>query len=273
MCYNPIYIKVKEYEDLDTGEIKKKVFFNVWPEEATDTVPCGKCAECLFQKSNEWAFRIMAEARYHSRSCFLTLTYKDSPGTLNKRDYQLFLKRLRKKVGSFRYFLCGEYGSKGKRPHYHVIIFGYWPEDAEPVLGTNYYSSKEVEDTWSKGFISVGELTLYDAKYCAKYMQKLQSMPANFVQPFVQMSLKPGLGFQYFEEHRQSLLKTDKIYHNGDYIKLPRYFLKRTLQTLSEADIDNYTELKDNRSRRAILTPNTEKNLKARKLKYKKLLT
>lgn len=274
MCYNPLYVKVKDIYDVETGEFKKKMVF--FKNDCCDydyTLPCGKCAECLLQKSTEWSYRIMLESQQYKRSCFITLTYAKNPVSLNKRDYQLFFKRLRKKIGPFRYFLCGEYGSQGKRPHFHAIIFGYWPEDAEPVLNSNYFGSKFIEETWGLGFISVGELSLYDAKYCAKYMQKLQSMPANFVQPFVSMSLKPGLGYQYFLDHKESLLKTDKIYFHGKYIKTPRYFLNKSLVEEPEKYLNDFLDLKAKRQLKADLVPNTQQNLDARKLKYKKLLT
>ena len=37
------------------------------------------------------------------------------------------MKRLRKKLHplKIRFFHCGEYGDKTRRPHYHALIFGY----------------------------------------------------------------------------------------------------------------------------------------------------
>lgn len=43
--------------------------------------------------------------------------------SLNKRDVQLFLKRLRNAGFHFQYFGCGEYGDLSARPHYHLLIF------------------------------------------------------------------------------------------------------------------------------------------------------
>lgn len=44
--------------------------------------------------------------------------------TLSKTDVQKFLKRLRKNYGKkVRYFICGEYGPKSFKPHYHILFF------------------------------------------------------------------------------------------------------------------------------------------------------
>lgn len=54
---------------------------------------------------------------------FVTLTYDNDslPGDsgLHKEDFQRFMKRLRKYSGyDLKYFACGEYGGRFKRPHY-----------------------------------------------------------------------------------------------------------------------------------------------------------
>lgn len=124
-------------------------------------IPCGKCIGCRLDYSRQWADRCLAEAQYHDKNIFLTLTYNDKwlpypfevncdsetayevskliPGfdveksdlnsaihPLVKRHLQLFIKRLRKHFPEqrIRYFACGEYGPKNMRPHYHLILFG-----------------------------------------------------------------------------------------------------------------------------------------------------
>ncbi|MBR3287738.1 MAG: hypothetical protein IKI72_07975 [Bacteroidales bacterium] len=53
----------------------------------------------------------------------------DHVAVFNKRDIQLFLKRLRKYVSTrfsssaCRFFAIGEYGPRSLRPHYHIILF------------------------------------------------------------------------------------------------------------------------------------------------------
>lgn len=248
MCLYPNY--VHRATDLTTGEVVTK-FIGAKPVELPDdefafvkhecfSVPCGKCVECALQYSNEWAYRIYYEAKLHKHNCMLTLTYAQAPsdGNLSKRHAQLFIKRLRKALEPLRirYFLCGEYGAKFQRPHYHVIIFGWMPSDLEYFFtrdGHSVYKSKFVYDVWCKspehsgGYITVEDVTLQSAKYCAKYLQKMVDYPDSVVKPFVCMSLKPGIGL---EAVGQSELQTDKLYALGRSISLPRYYVRKAEQ-------------------------------------------
>ena len=234
-------VKFQTYNN-QTGELEThwRCFFNAnsklaysFAEKVKDSViidiPCGKCYECLQSYSKEWSYRCYCESFYHDESCFITLTYKDSPVTLVKKDYQLFLKRLRKKIypKKIKYFACGEYGSKGKRPHYHLIIFGYRPPDLEFFFNSGndkIYKSKVLAELWSLGFVSVGDVSLNSAKYCAKYLQKLSRAPAGCIESFTAMS--KGIGERYYLDNFEKLKETDKIYTSSGYIKLPRYFYK-----------------------------------------------
>lgn len=208
-------------------------------------VPCGKCLECQESYSKEWSFRIMQEASFHIDNCFVTLTYRENPVQLIRKDLQDFIKRLRKFLApvKIRYFYCGEYGSQGFRPHYHIIIFGWKPFDLiaykKDGAGNQLYISPKLQDIWGLGFTTVGEVTLRSALYCCKYMQKFQNIPKYLVQPFTGCSTHPGLGYLAYPV---SDINIDKIYHNGDSIHIPRYYLKK----LEEDGID-LTSLRDNR--------------------------
>ena len=109
-------------------------------------VPCGQCLGCRLDRSRQWAIRCIHEAQmFGNKNVFVTLTYRpaDLPkdGTLDYCHFQLFMKRLRKKmvpkcpfpVGSperdewlekneIRFYMCGEYGDENWRPHYHAIL-------------------------------------------------------------------------------------------------------------------------------------------------------
>lgn len=208
-------------------------------------VPCNKCIECEMQRAEEFALRCVLEAKQYKQNCMVTLTYKDNPITLIKRDLQLFLKRLRKKIGKVRYFACGEYGSKGLRPHYHIILFGYSPSDLEYFFDRNgnpVYKSEEIEKLWKLGYISVGELNFKTAKYTAKYLQKLNNCPDGCLKPFLCMSLKPGIGFNYFIKNYNDIIKNDGIYYLGKKYKIPKYFMSKysiDLQLIANGSLDD----------------------------------
>lgn len=208
--------------NMEEGEVRYSYSINV---------PCGKCVECLTSKATEWSYRIVLESQWHTENCFLTLTYQYSPVQLVKRDFQLFMKKLRKYLAkqniTIRYFMCGEYGSQGKRPHFHCIIFGWRPKDLEilSIKGTEIlYKSSLISKIWGQGFVSVGDVSSWSAKYCAKYLQKLNSVPKDWVQPYVCMSNRPGIGFKSIDE--EQIAATDKIYVDGKYKSTPRYFYK-----------------------------------------------
>ena len=72
-------------------------------------IPCGQCIGCRMRRASDWTLRVMHEASLHSENCFVTLTYgrdKLPPdGSLEHRDFQLFMKRLRfrQASGAFLY--------------------------------------------------------------------------------------------------------------------------------------------------------------------------
>ncbi|QCS36641.1 replication initiator protein [Capybara microvirus Cap3_SP_554] len=280
MCLSPLKAVHSVFEDLETGEVHSKIKITKYPDlfiRDNPTIikcepislPCGHCIECLNQISNEWTFRLQAESIYHSKACFITLTYAETDGSLNPRDIELFLKRLRKSIApvKIRYFLSGEYGSKGLRPHYHVIVFGWCPDDLyfwkKSKKGFINYRSPKVEKLWKFGFSTVEMLSSRTCKYTAKYMQKMTlNWETNHVYPFVRMSTKPGIGFQWFLDHKRCL-ETDTMYIGGIGRRVPRYFLK-----IAEREGVNLSELKENRINLAIKFERDSITLENLKNKY-----
>lgn len=141
--------------------------------------------ECRLAYSREWAIRITHEAQMHDRNCFLTLTYDDANlpkhGQLVKRDLQLFFKRLRKCMGSFRYVATGEYGEVRRRPHFHAAIFGMdfssdRIEYGEGIRGDKIFVSASLAAVWQKSVFpfghTIGSLTFESAAYIGRYITK-----------------------------------------------------------------------------------------------------
>ena len=184
-------------------------------------------------------------------ACFVTLTYDDehNPRRLEKSDLQNFFKRLRKHLNfKIRYYACGEYGEKTKRPHYHAVIFGLSEVQA------SFFCRK----AWTSGFVYVGSFTPDSASYVAGYVCKKldETQPIDWntgelmTKEYSTMSRRPGLGvyaLSYF---------VDKAFLQGDfdvisyfYIGSRRYtmprFLRQKLRQLvmSPAEIELAKEL------------------------------
>lgn len=217
----------------------------VWLQSKHIYVPCGKCKQCLMKSTYDWAHRIILEAGSHKENCVVTLTYDDthkpSDNMLRYSDVQRFLKRLRKRIypQSVRYFVSGEYGDRFQRPHYHIILFGFFPSDVEYMFsrhGNKFYKSDFMNEVWSNGFATVGTLTEKSAFYCAKYLQKLNfgDMP---VPPFVHMSLKPAIGACAYDKSMQN---SKRLYLLGHAYSLPRYYLKRLKQDFPDEYGEEY---------------------------------
>lgn len=206
-------------------------------------VPCGKCLDCRKQYQNEWIFRLKQESKRTLFPCFVTLTYDDEhlpmmadPKTgevlsvVSKRDFQLFMKRLRKAGGDTlvgcRYFAVGEYGSKFNRAHMHAVLIA-------PALDCVETMRKLVEKCWTFGFTKVRFATDKQFHYVCKYMNKIDER-FHLVPPFRLYSRSIGLNFLTDRMIDYYLTTFDRTCINGrNKIGLPRYY-KRKLDLLSE---------------------------------------
>lgn len=210
------------------------------------TLPCGQCIGCRLERSRQWAIRCMHEASMHERNAFVTLTYNEehfSP-SLNYRDFQLFMKRARDKLGSFRFYMCGEYGERTFRPHFHALLFGLSFDDAylwrTSGSGFPLYRSPTLELLWEKGSSEIGEVTFESAAYVARYVvKKVTGRGAenhykrvdpdtgeivDVVPEFTRMSLKPGIGRPWIEKYYTDVYPEDVVMVNGMKCKPPRYY-------------------------------------------------
>lgn len=186
-------------------------------------VPCGKCPSCIKNYRRQWSLRCEAEAKCHKVSCFITLTYdpEHNPGVLVKGHLKEFIKKLRNRGIAVRYFGCGEYASQ---PHYHIILFGYMPDDLSLISksksGFHLYKSKFVENLWKKGLCTVQEFDSAVAGYVAGYVdKKIEDRDS-----FLIMSNRPGIGHDYYIRHVMKLYENDNfISKNGFVAGLPRY--------------------------------------------------
>ena len=199
-------------------------------------VPCGKCLACKKRRASHWSFRLNEEAKSSSSACFITLTYENAPisengfRTLDKRDFQLFLKRLRKTcpTNKLKYYACGEYGTQTHRPHYHAIIFN---------LPKSIISNpQKIADTWQNGHIHLANNNQLTINYVVGYMTKSNFTRFNNqddrLPEFSLMSKKMGLG--YLTEAMKNYYKKREIFcivrESGQIISMPRYYKEKIFE-------------------------------------------
>lgn len=220
MCYQPIQIKNPKY--------------GLPGEEQYLLVNCRKCIECRQKRANEWAVRCMAEAQKYEHNSFITLTYEKSPLWLQKRDLQLFFKRLRKAIApvKIKYFSCGEYGSEKHRPHYHAIIFGYDFQDkflwSKSKRGHSIYRSPLLEKVWTLGNSTVQSVTYDTCGYCALYSSPQKHEMPKLLQSVPEFNLmSKNLGKEFLMANMEKYLLTDEIWFDGHKINIPQYALNK----------------------------------------------
>lgn len=224
-------------------------------------LPCGQCVGCRLERSRQWAVRCIHEAKMYDNNCFVTLTYNDDnlrdtrcrgvalrdsipEMSLRYRDFQLFMKRLRKRRRDVRFFMCGEYGERNGRPHFHACLFNC--DFSDRVLhgrspsGSSVYRSASLEALWPHGYSTVGDLTFESAAYCARYVMKkltgdgetcyynVFDVTSGEIVPrakeFAHMSLKPGIGARWFTRFCSDVYPGGMVVVNGVETRPPKYY-------------------------------------------------
>lgn len=199
------------------------------------------------------------------------------------------MKRLRKKTNSYyyekmgtnnyyklhpiRYFACGEYGTKTKRPHYHALIFNL----PDPVF---------IRDAWSLldsnghpvqfGKIDVGNITSDSAAYCVKYLDK-EKVVGKFKRDDREKEFQlqsQGYGLSYLNQntinfHRNNPERMFLTKPGGHKIAMPPYYRKkifteeerRKQMQIIKRQIDQQKEIKELQDKIKGITPNQRKQL------------
>lgn len=291
-CYHPI-----EAYRLADGSVS---FVELARYDVVGTVdlPCGRCVGCRLERSRQWALRCVHEAKAHEANCFVTLTYDNEHlpdgGSLRHRDVQLFLKRLRRRVSPnrVRFFMCGEYGTRLGRPHYHVCFFGLdFPDRkyaGKTESGAEKYLSDSLTSLWGLGDTQVSDFNFKAAAYTARYImekvtgdeaagyyQRLDTETGELFElapEYCSMSKRPGVGARYVDNYFRDMLESGTCVLEGREVNLPRFYEKRLRKFVEYESLDFQRYLRAKRNfadqspdRRAV----REQVAKAR-LKFKK---
>lgn len=257
VCYSPVKAYPGKEVNRETG--KRPLTFSGQKsliEGMLYTVPCGVCIGCRIDRAEGWAIRATHEAQMSEigsspGSSFLTLTYDvehlPANNSVSLDVMQRFMKRLRKAVGvPIRFLLCGEYGERRGRAHYHVLVFGFrfpdrklWKKTRD---GFDLFTSELLSKAWPFGMALVGDVTYQSARYVGGYVTKKiggEAAVAHYsrvspvdgelyqVEPeFASMSLKPGLGESWFARFSADVFPSDECVIEGRPHKPPRYYEK-----------------------------------------------
>jgi hypothetical protein len=136
----------------------------------------------------------LAFCNFDENSKFITLTFKENITDTKIANYEFnkFIKRLRDKVGYFRYLAVIEYQKRGA-VHYHMLS------------NMDYLPAKELQDIWNNGFIRINRMNdcknIYE--YVAKYLKK--SMKS-----YEEKNLK-------VMAEKKAYMRSDDLIENKDY--------------------------------------------------------
>lgn len=277
-CFHPLHAYQTDAGDIvfaERGKIRREL-----------TLPCGQCIGCRLERSRQWAVRCMHESQMHDNNSFVTLTYDDDhipmDFSLNYRHFQLFMKRLRRKYGNVRFYMCGEYGDRTLRPHFHACLFGVRFEDCYPwrksSSGFHLYRSPVLEALWSYGSVEVGDVTFESAAYVARYCIKKVTGPRADEHyeavdgctgeiyarepEFTRMSLKPGIGATWYEKYKSEVFPLDRVVVRGVEAKPPRYY-KLLLDSADDYMSDEVEAARELKARE-VMSENTPDRLAVR---------
>ena len=201
-------------------------------------MPCGKCGVCRTNMVNTWIPRFMAECKTSDFQLFLTLTYDDEHlrfsqngiPSVDKRDCQLFFKSVRADLGkdTIRYYLCGEYGGRTLRPHYHVLLFGSGCDQSHCV--------DTIVKHWYHGHVHCGSVGPASIRYCANFHIHKCATPDGAEPSFTLYSRRPGIGGLYFDRRLQQGLPTNRksFVFAGQEYKWSRYWKDRYVRSTGD---------------------------------------
>ena len=211
-------------------------------------IPCGVCEPCLFDYSDTWKTHATLEALMWKNSLFLTLTYNEKNLTyienepsLYYKHVQEFQRKFRRAFGECKFMNAGEYGERKGRPHFHVIVFGNFPEIFKGKQvgvgkrGDPCYLSQQFTNLWGHGTAYTGDVEPATIGYVADYGLKngyqkqwykyLKNEDGTYVtdddgkrrdfylvdkdageivekkRPFMKISLKPAIGLKWLERY------------------------------------------------------------------------
>lgn len=226
-CTNPNYIEVKAKHLPHVKNQSRVQFLNreTYLKRVSNLnyqyyqTRCGKCLACQIFRSYQWSNRLQAEAIDWKYSYFLTFTFDDEniqKVDLEKpnREFQLFMKRLRKKFPiPMKYYTVSEFGGQTLRFHYHSILFVNEDLFSDKYLYErkkyDYFRSPILEKIWGNGNVILANSNPESMRYTANYINKMSNSHC----------FSKGLGENYIQKNSEN----NQYVISGKYSQIPRY--------------------------------------------------
>ena len=153
--------------------------------------------------------------------------------TLEKTDVQKYLKRLRKlQKTKIKYYACGEYGGKRKRPHYHLILFNSTLENIEKAWALE---NKAI------GNVYIGTVKGESIAYVLDYMTKEKIIPMfkndDRKKEFSLMSKYLGVNFlseQMIQWYQSDFENRNYLPYENKKLPMPRYYKNKIFNEIQK---------------------------------------
>lgn len=279
-CKSPLIIIENKKLEKEVGQKyiswkwfpKKNKINKLILKEHLNLYPCGNCLNCINMKRYHWVKKLSIEKQFWKNTYFITLTYNEQnvPDELKVSDIQKFIKYLRFALKEpIKYFCCGEYGTKTKRPHYHLILFTNYNLELEFLKYTTngiLYDCKLLNKCWkNKGYIWVAyDLDNMSFAYVSSYsnktfLKKIQNQKKLEFEKKIDDLKKTGLsGFPLYLEIESMIpdilfkknefivmSKKPPLGANGKYLRdkpssLLKWCEKEYLKSLEQPKLDDY---------------------------------
>lgn len=115
-----------------------------------------------------------------------------------------------------KFYGCGEYGERRKRPHYHLILF-------------NVMDTKNITESWKFGNVHIDDVNSNTIEYCVKYINKEEKIPYKWFDGIPEFSLmSKGIGKNYINDQAKDWHKQEYnnyVVVNGKVkVPTPRYY-------------------------------------------------
>lgn len=205
MCLNPLlsfdddsynlcfkvyhWFNIKKFTKLEDIKTNQLDFINqLIKKQKVKVFGCRQCFTCISSIKFDWYKRCQNERITNKWQFiyFITLTFDNKHYYRHneKRLLSIWIRNNLKKLlgqNNFKYFAVGEYGSKTKRYHYHMLLFTNDTFDLiefkKSKRNNTLYINDWFQKHWNYGFHSINLVDSPAAfKYCVKYTNKAQQL-------------------------------------------------------------------------------------------------